>query len=110
MIYIKDNIDMSLVQCPYTEDYEYIYIGDDYTNNILKLSGYSDIDQDDFYTICTNYLLLDYLSEYQIKSPKHAFYYSYYIVRGRFELGEPIIATRPDYTHSYHALLREVVL
>ena len=36
------------VQCPYEEEKGYIYIADDYTNNILKLSGYSDIDQGDF--------------------------------------------------------------
>ena len=43
MIYKQDNIDMSLVQCPYEEEKGYIYIADDYTNNILKLSGYDEI-------------------------------------------------------------------
>ena len=39
MIYKKDNIDMSLVTSDYEEERAYIYISDEYTNNILKLSG-----------------------------------------------------------------------
>ena len=52
MIYKQDNIDMSLVQCPYEEEKGYIYIADDYTNNILKLSGYDEISDDDFKFMC----------------------------------------------------------
>ena len=54
MIYKKDTIDMSLVQCQYEEEHEYIYIADEYTNNILKLSGYNDIDEDDYVSICAS--------------------------------------------------------
>ena len=52
MIYNKEYIDMSLVQCQYKEELGYIYISDEYTNNILKLSGHDEISEDDFKTLC----------------------------------------------------------
>ena len=46
----------------------YIYIADDYTNNILKLSGYDEISDDDFKFMCFYKALVEYLSEYALKS------------------------------------------
>ena len=101
MIYNKENIDMSLVQCPYEEEKGYIYISDEYTNNILKLSCYSDIDEHDFFVLCEVGVWKQHLSMYALCSPERAFEYAHYVLGGRFELGEPIIATDPKHSYWY---------
>ena len=101
MIYIKDNIDMSLVQCPYEEEQGYIYISDEYTNSVLKLSGYNDIDEYDFQTMCRYKFLESRLYEYAHTSTPNAYYYSRNVLCGRFELGEPVIAKYPYYSICY---------
>ena len=77
---------MSLVQCPYEEEEEdgYIYIADEYTNNILKLSGYSDINIHDYHYLCGCNILADFLYEYALKSAEYTYIYhlfSYYYPR-----------------------------
>ena len=99
MIYRKDAIDMSLVQCPYEEEQGYIYISDEYTNNILKLSGCNDIDEVDFQTLCVYKFLEPYLYDYTLKSTTNVYYYARYVLGGRFELGEQYIAS--DAFNSY---------
>ena len=101
MIYNKENIDMSLVQCPYEEEKGYIYISDEYTNNILKLSGYSDISEDDYISLCYYKKLVKYLPEYTIKSPSNAYHYARDVHGGRFELCEPVITTDAHYSYYY---------
>ena len=101
MIYTKDKIDMSLVQCPYEEERGYIYIADDYTNNILKLSGYSDIDDDDYQYLCKCDILADFLYEYTLKSASNAYNYAHHILGSVFPLGEEIIATNALYAYHY---------
>ena len=101
MIYKKENIDMSLVQCPYEEERGYIYISDEYTNNILKLTGYDEISDDNFRTMFYYKCLVKYLPEYAIKSPSNAYHYSCDVHGGRFELGEKLIATDPHYSYYY---------
>ena len=54
MIYKKDDIDMSLVSCDFEENSGYIYVTDSFTNDLLKLSGYSDISETDFYQLCSS--------------------------------------------------------
>ena len=92
---------MSLVQCPYEEEKGYIYIADDYTNNILKLSGYSDISDEDFKFACFYKALVEYLPEYALKSASNAYNYAQYILGSAFPLGEPIIATNAECSYSY---------
>ena len=65
MIYNKEYIDMSLVQCQYKEELGYIYISDEYTNNILKLSGHDEISEDDFKTLCFYKAFVKYLNTKQ---------------------------------------------
>ena len=127
MIYKTYNIDISLVQCPYEEERGYIYIEDEYTNNILKLSGYSDIDEDDYDHILDMGILEKYQHEYSITTPANTFNYVYRVLQkpyaageptiatnaeisywyardvlnGRFELGEPVIATDAEYSYKY---------
>ena len=101
MIYKQDNIDMSLVQCPYEEEKGYIYIADDYTNNILKLSGYDEISDDDFKFMCFYKALVEYLSEYALKSASNAYNYAQYWRCSAFPLGEEIIATDADFSYEY---------
>ena len=101
MIYKKEYIDMSLVQCPYEEDRGYICIEDEYTNNILKLSGYSDIDQGVFYVLCEVGVLAQHLSMYALRSPEGAFAYALYVLGGRFELGEEMIAKDSQCSYLY---------
>ena len=101
MIYKKGTFDMSLVQCPYEEEKGYIYIADDYTNNILKLSGYSDIDQGDFNVLCEVGVLKEHLSTYALCSPKCAFTYALYVLGGKFELGEEVIAKDAQCSYWY---------
>lgn len=134
MIYNKKEIDMSLVECPYEEEDGYIYITDDYTNNILKLSDYSGINDEDYAYLCRCNILVGFLYEYALhtagnayvyaqyvidgkfsdgeniisKSPKYSYWYSRYILNGRFELGEPAIATNAHYSYWYaREILRE---
>ena len=72
MIYNKEDIDMSLVQCQYEEEQGYICIVDEYTNNILKLSGYNDIDDYDFQTMClSNLLNYTYMNMLLNQHPMH---------------------------------------
>ena len=92
MIYNKEYIDMSLVQCQYKEEQGFIHISDEYTNNILKLSGYDEIDDSDFKTMCINNILELHLYEYALKSAPNAYRYARDILKGRFELGEVTIA------------------
>ena len=132
MIYTKDKIDMSLVQCPYEEERGYIYIADDYTNNILKLSGYSDIDDDDYQYLCKCDILADfYMSTHLNLQAMHiithhilgsvfplgeeiiatnalyAYHYALGVIKGRFELGEPVIVTDSCYSFLYaHDVLK----
>ena len=101
MIYKKENIDMSLVQCSYDEDRGYIYISDEYANNVLKLSGYDEIGEDDFKSLCHYKKLVKYLPEYTLKSPSNAYHYALWVLKGRFELGEKLIATDPHYSYYY---------
>ena len=101
MIYKKDDIDMSLVQCPYEEQGGYISIDDEYTNNVLKLSGYIEIKCYDFFNICDKRLFVDKLESYALKSPISCVYYAQYILKGRFELGEPIIITIKSYLYLF---------
>ena len=82
MIYNKEDIDMSLVQCQYEEEQGYICIVDEYTNNILKLSGYNDIDDYDFQTMCLSNLLELHLYEYALKSAPNAYFYSRSCITG----------------------------
>ena len=84
MIYKKYNIDMSLVQCPYEGVHGYIYIADDYTNNILKLAGYSDINEYDFYVLCNGRIFETATYEYALKSAINAYNYAAYILEGVF--------------------------
>ena len=127
MIYKKEDIDMSLVQCPYEEERGYICIEDEYTNNILKLSGYSDIGEHDFYVLCNGRIFEKATYEYALKSASNAYnyahdrigsvfplgeeiiaadtYYSFiyakYVIQGRFELGENAIATSALFSYRY---------
>ena len=101
MIYKKDTIDMSLVSCDFEEENGYIYISDEYTNNILKLSGYSDISEDDYLSICESggFASLPHCY-YSTNSCRNAYHYALWVLRGRFDLGEKLIAT--DALHSYY--------
>lgn len=101
MIYKKDNIDMSLVQCPYEEEDKYIYIEDEYTNNILKLSGYNDIDEDDFYVLCNGRIFEKATYEYALKSARNAYNYAHDRIGSVFPLGEEVIATDTYYSFIY---------
>ena len=101
MIYKKDDIDMSLVTCPYEEQSGYIAIEDEYTNNVLKLSGYIEIKSYDFFNICDKRIFVDKLEPYALKSPINGVYYAQYILKGRFELGEAIISTNAECAYFY---------
>ena len=101
MIYKKDTIDMSLVSCDYEEEHEYIYISDEYTNNILKLSGYNDIDEDDYVSICASGKFTSFPYYYSTKSYRNAYHYALWQLNGRFELGEKLIATNAEYSYRY---------
>jgi hypothetical protein len=93
MIYKKENIDMSLVQCPYEEEQGYIHISDDYTNNVLKLSGYGDINGSEYSEVCNYNVLRDYVISYVSKGPIYSYLYARYVIKGRFAFGEPLIAS-----------------
>ena len=101
MIYKKDTIDMSLVQCGYEEEQGYIYISDEYTNNILTLSGHSDISEDDYISICASGKFTSFPYYYSTNSYRNAYHYALWVLKGRFELGEPIIATDSIYSYRY---------
>jgi hypothetical protein len=101
MIYKKSDIDMSLVECPYEEDVGYIYISDDYTNNLLKLSGYSDISNNMYIDLCDHGGLKHHLYEYALNHAANAYYYAFKILKGRFQLGEKAIATDSEYSYWY---------
>ena len=91
---------MSLVQCPYEEEQGYIHISDEYTNNLLKLSGYNDIDsEDEYFYLCHVEILKTHLHEYALKGAENAFNYAWHVLKGRFESGEPIIATDAQYSY-----------
>ena len=94
---------MSLVQCPYEEEEEdgYIYIADEYTNNILKLSGYSDINIHDYHYLCGCNILADFLYEYALKSAEYAYIYAHDVIDGKFINGENIISKSPKYSYMY---------
>jgi hypothetical protein len=93
---------MSLVQCPYDEEQGYIYISDDYTNNVLKLSGYNDIDSEkEYFNLCEESVLKEHLHIYSLKNLRFAYLYARNILKGRFELGEPTIATDANYSYLY---------
>lgn len=92
---------MSLVQCPYEEEYDFIYISDEYTNNILKLSGYRDIGEHDFWVLCTGRIFETATYEYALKSPSNAHCYAAYKLGDVFKEGEAIIATDPHYSYRY---------
>ena len=70
MIYKKDDIDMSLVSCDFEENSGYIYVTDSFTNDLLKLSGYSDISETDFYQLCSSAIFTEYMDEYKNKNTK----------------------------------------
>jgi hypothetical protein len=102
MIYKKENIDMSLVECPYEEEYGYIHISDDYTNKLLKLSGYSDIDEIEYYHLLyEGGVLKNHLQEYSTLNASNAYHYAKKIIKGRFELGESAISTNSHYSYRY---------
>ena len=101
MIYNKDDIDISLVQCPHEEEHGFIYISDEYTNNILKLSDYSDINVKDYHYLCRRNILADFLYEYALKSAKNAFFYSRDILKSRFEIGEFVISKDAQCSYRY---------
>jgi len=135
MIYKKENIDMSLVECPYEEEQGYIYISDEYTNNVLKLSGYNDIDERCFADICENNILSSYHSIYSLTSAKHSYLFMKYtnvktpellesvskcadssyrfsreVIRDRFEIGEEIISSDAFLAICMHIIYLEVDL
>ena len=101
MIYKTDNIDMSLVQCPYEEERGYIYIEDEYTNNILKLSGYNDIDEDDYDHILDMDIHRKHHHEYAITTPANTFNYAYMVLKKPYAEGEPNIATNAEISYWY---------
>ena len=101
MMYCIDNIDMSIVQCSYEQEQYYIYIKDEYTNNILQLAGYKDISEDDYEYILVKDIFRNYHREYALKSAKNAFIYSRDVIRGRFVEAEKIIATDSIYSYKY---------
>ena len=101
MIYKKSEIDKSLVTCPYEEQEDYIYIEDEYTNNVLRLAGYSDISRRDFIDLCFDKILVDKLLPYALKSPEYGYLYARNTLKGRFELGEQAIATEPVFSYYY---------
>ena len=92
---------MSLVHCPYGEERGYICIEDEYTNNILKLSGYSDINEQDFWVICIDRIFETASYVYALKSPRNAHCYATYKLGDVFKEGEAIIATDPHYSYRY---------
>ena len=49
----------------------YIYIKDEYTNNILQLAGYKDISEDDYEYILVKDIFRNYHREYALKSAKN---------------------------------------
>jgi len=101
MIYKKENIDISLVQCPYEEEQGYIHISDEYTNNVLKLSGYSDIDEREYIRLCKNDILINHLEAYSMKNIKYAFFYTREVVKDRYPLLEPLFATDAEISYWY---------
>ena len=50
------------------------------------MSGYNDIDDYDFQTMCLSNLLELHLYEYALKSAPNAYFYSRYVHHGRLEL------------------------
>ena len=101
MIYNKEDIDISLVQCPHEEEKGYICIEDEYTNNVLKLSGYSDINEYDFYVLCNGRIFETATYEYALKSASNAYNYAHDRLNSAFPLGEEIIATDKYYSFIY---------
>lgn len=101
MIYKKESIDMSLVSCSYVEEHEYVYISDEYTNSVLKLSGHNDINDADYHHLCCCDILSNYLYEYAHRSPKYAYIYAHAVLDGKFSNGETIISKSPKYSFLY---------
>lgn len=101
MIYRKESIDMSLVSCSYEEEHEYVYISDEYTNNILKLAGHNDINDADYHHLCCCDIFSNYLYEYALRSPKYAYIYAHDVLDGKFINGETIISKSPKYSFLY---------
>lgn len=101
MIYRKESIDMSLVSCSYVEEHEYVYISDEYTNSVLKLSGHNDINDADYHHLCCCDILSDFLYEYALRSPKYAYIYAHDVLDGKFSNGETIISKSPKYSFLY---------
>lgn len=90
MIYNKNKIDMSLVNCPFEEQGRYIYIEDEYTNILLKLSGYTEINIYDFQFLCMRGIFINKLEPYSLKSREYRYWYEHalYVGKGRiFRLG-----------------------
>ena len=95
----------------------------------MKLSGYSDINEYDFYVLCNGRIFETATYEYALKSASNAYltrvtiglillpllrgrnylvhdkYYSFiyakYVIQGRFELGEGMIATDALFSYRY---------
>ena len=104
MIYNKEDIDISLVQCPHEEEKGYICIEDEYTNNVLKLSGYSDINEYDFYVLCNGRIFETATYEYALKSASNAYNYAHDRLNSAFPLGEEIIATDKYYIYAKYVI------
>lgn len=100
MIYKKDDIDMSLVSCDFEENSGYIYVTDSFTNDLLKLSGYSDISETDFYQLCSSAIFTEYMDEYKTKTPKAAIHYLYF-VNSRCYDSEKVVATSAGFSYDY---------
>ena len=67
---------MSLVLAPYEECDGFINITDEYTNNLLRLSGVSDINLSCYAVLCIRGDFVEYLLDYATKSAYHAYYYA----------------------------------
>ena len=81
---------MSFVQCHYEEQDGYISIDDEYTNTILSMAGYKECD---FQTMCHRNINIGDMETYALRSPMNSYTYAQYVLKGRFEIGEPMIAT-----------------
>ena len=92
---------MSLVLAPYEECDGFINITDEYTNNLLRLSGVSDINLSCYAVLCIRGDFVEYLLDYATKSAYHAYYYAKQALKSRFELGEILIAADPEYSYLY---------
>ena len=92
---------MSLVQCGYEEEHGYISINDNYTNNLLKLTGYTELSEDGLVGLCYKQILSNELVIYAQKYARIGYMYSCHVLKGRFELGEPAIAKDSYYSYLY---------